>query len=70
VLAFHGSEVPARVERIDVSTGNRELVRTFGPTDLEGVLQIGSLAVSEDLKSYAYSTREMFSHLFLVQGAR
>jgi serine/threonine protein kinase len=70
VLAFHGSEVPARVERIDVSTGKRELVRTFGPTDLEGVLQIGSLALSEDVKSYAYSTREMFSHLFLVQGAR
>jgi hypothetical protein len=70
VLAFHGSEVPARVERIEVSTGKRELVRTFGPTDLKGVLQIGSLALSEDVKSYAYSTREMFSHLFLVQGAR
>jgi hypothetical protein len=70
VLTFHGSEVPARVERIDVSTGNREPVRALGPTDMEGVLQIGSLALSEDTKSYAYSTRKMFSHLFLVERAQ
>jgi Tol biopolymer transport system component/predicted Ser/Thr protein kinase len=63
-------EVPARVERLELLTGKRELLRTLGPTNLTGVLQIGTFALSEDGKSYAYSCRRMVSHLFLVEGAR
>ncbi len=64
------SEVPARVERLDVATGRREPFRTLGPTDLTGVLQIGPIVLSEDTQSHAYAVRRMLSHLFLVQGAR
>jgi hypothetical protein len=59
-----------RIERLDLSTGRREPERTLGPTDLTGVLQIGTFAMSDDGKSYAYSCRRMVSHLFLVEGAR
>ncbi len=70
VLVFRVTEVPARVERLDLSTGKRELLRTVGPTDLAGVLQIRPVVLSEDEKSHAYSTRKMISHLFLEEGAK
>jgi len=63
-------EVPTRIERLDLFTGRREPIRTVGPTDLTGVLQIRTITMSDDDKSYAYSTRRMISHLFLVEGAR
>jgi hypothetical protein len=47
-----------------------EPIRTIRPTDLTGVLQIRTITMSDDEKSYAYSTRRMISHLFLVEGAR
>jgi hypothetical protein len=70
LLVFKNWEVPARLQRIELSSGKRQFVRSLGPTDLTGVLQIGTFALSDDLKSYAYSCRRMFSHLFLVEGAR
>jgi Tol biopolymer transport system component len=63
-------DVPARVEKLDLSTGRRELFKTLGPADLTGVIQIAPIAISDDGKSHAYSCRRMTSHLFLVGGAR
>jgi hypothetical protein len=34
------------------------------------VLQIGTVVLSDDGKSHAYSCHRMISHLFLVNGAR
>jgi hypothetical protein len=70
VLVASGHVVPARIERLDVTTGKREPVRTLGPAVLTGVLQVGPFAFSDDGKSYAYACRRMSSHLFLVEGAR
>jgi Tol biopolymer transport system component len=70
VLVYGTSDVPARIERLDLSSGRRELLRTIGPADLTGVLQIGTPALTEDGKTYAYSCRRMISHLFLVDGAK
>jgi eukaryotic-like serine/threonine-protein kinase len=64
------SDVPARVDKLDVATGRREPFKTLGPADLTGVLQIAPIAISDDGKSHAYSCRRMTSHLFLVEGAR
>ncbi|HEY6929270.1 MAG TPA: hypothetical protein VJA66_06305, partial [Thermoanaerobaculia bacterium] len=63
-------DVPARVEKIDISTGRRELFATLGPADLTGVVQIAPIVLSDDGKSHAYASRRMTSHLFLVSGAK
>ncbi|MGH9318122.1 MAG: hypothetical protein ACRD1P_13570, partial [Thermoanaerobaculia bacterium] len=70
VLVRRTSEVPTRIERLDLSTGKRDQVMTLGPTDLTGVLEIGAVVLSEDGKCHAYSYRRSVSHLFLVTGAR
>ena len=64
------SDVPVKVEKLDLATGRREPYKTLGPADLTGAIQISPIAVSDDGKSYALTVRRMASHLFLVQGAR
>ena len=61
--------VPARIERLDLSTGKREPFQTLGPADLTGVLQIGPMAISDDGRTHAYTCRRMSSHLFMVTMA-
>jgi hypothetical protein len=62
--------VPTRIERLDLATGRRDLLRTVGPADLTGVVQVFPLVMSADEKSYAYTSRRYRSLLFLVEGAR
>ncbi len=70
ILVSHPSDIPLRIERLDLSTGRRELVRTIGPTDLGGVLSVMAPAMSADEKSYTYTYSKTISQLFLVEGAR
>jgi Tol biopolymer transport system component len=70
VIVFGASLVPARLERLDLESGKRELLRTVGPADLTGVLSIFNLNATEDAGAYAYTCRRTISHLFLVDGAR
>jgi eukaryotic-like serine/threonine-protein kinase len=70
VLVFRNSEVPATVERVDVKTGKRDLVRKVGPLDPTGVLNVRAVVLSEDGRAHAYTFRRMVSHLFLVSDAK
>ena len=70
VLVFHGPQVPVRAERLDLATGRRETVRTFGGAEMTGAMRIGTFALTADEKSSAYSYGYQISHLFLVEGAR
>ena len=70
VLVFRNSEIPATVERVDVKTGKRDLVRKIVPVDPTGVLNVRSVVLSEDGGAHAYTFRRMLSHLFLVGEAK
>ena len=70
VLVFRSSEIPASVERVDVRTGKRELVRKVGPLDPTGVLNVREVVLSEDGRAHAYTFRRMLSHFFLVVDAK
>jgi dipeptidyl aminopeptidase/acylaminoacyl peptidase len=69
-LVITVGEVPARIERLDLSSGKREPFRTVGPPDLTGVTGILPVVVSPDETAHAYTTRRMISNLFQVDGAR
>ena len=70
VLVAPWSEVPSRLERVDLTTGSRDLIRRLAPPDLAGVLRIYAVTVAADEKSYAYTATRRRSDLFLVEGAR
>ena len=59
-----------RVERLDLATGRRTLVRVLTPPDAGGVTGIRGVIFSRDGTSYAYSVNRFKSELFLVEGAR
>jgi dipeptidyl aminopeptidase/acylaminoacyl peptidase len=69
-LLSHRSEVPGRLERVDLATGRRDLVRRIAPPDLVGALEIFSITVADDESAYAYSFFQRRTDLFLVEGAR
>jgi Tol biopolymer transport system component len=70
LVLFRGSQVPVHSERLDLATGRREPLRTFGTAETAGALRIGTFALNDDGKSYAYSYGYQLSHLFVVEGAR
>jgi hypothetical protein len=70
VLASNVTEVPGRLERIDIATGHRELVHRLAPPDLAGVVKIYAAFVAGDENVYAYTAIQRRADLFLVEGAR
>ncbi len=67
---FRGADLPYRLERLDISSGSRNLIREVAPPDRTGVLNSVGFALADDMKSYAYSYQRMTSQLFVVEGAR
>ena len=63
-------EVPARVYRLDIATGQRALWKELGPPDLAGVSSVGALAMSRDARWYAYTYHSRLSNLYLVEGLK
>jgi eukaryotic-like serine/threonine-protein kinase len=67
---FRPSSAPFRLERLNLASGRRDLIREVAPADRTGVFQITGAALTDDTKSYAYSYDRMRSQLFVVERAR
>jgi hypothetical protein len=59
-----------RIDRVDLDTGRRTLLREVGPVDPTGVGQIEALQITPDGKSYCYSYMSALSRLYAVDGLR
>jgi eukaryotic-like serine/threonine-protein kinase len=70
LFVLHRGEVPARVSRVDITTGKRTLWRTLEPADSAGIDTIGRVLLSQDTKSYAYSYVRTLSDLYMVEGLK
>jgi Tol biopolymer transport system component len=69
LLIRRPTEVPARVDRLEISTGRREVWKRLMPEDPTALISIGPIAVSQDGESYAYSYNRIFvDDLYLVDG--
>ena len=62
--------LPVRIERVDLTTGRRDLIRVLSPGETAGVRGIHNVTVADDPNVYAYEVDQSPSRLFLVQGAR
>jgi len=63
-------DIPARVTRVEVATGKRELWKELMPADPAGVERISNVLVAPDAKSYAYCYARLLSDLFVVEGLK
>ena len=62
--------VPARIFRLDLSTGKKQPFIELSPGDPLGLATIRSVRVTPDGKSYAYSYARALSELYLVEGVK
>ena len=67
MLVYRRAEIPCRLERVDLSTGQRTLFKEFAPADRTGLLSVRELFVTDDLRSYAYTGYYQVSSLFVSQ---
>jgi eukaryotic-like serine/threonine-protein kinase len=70
VFVFTRGDVPAKVYRVNLKTGRRELVREIAPADRAGTDGVESLQVTPDGRMYAYSCIQALSELHLVEGLK
>lgn len=70
ILVFQPFQVPTRVERVELATGRRTLVREIAPSDRTGVLRVIGVAVADNEKSYAYAYDRDLSHLVMIEGVK
>jgi serine/threonine protein kinase/Tol biopolymer transport system component len=67
---YQPGELPARVDRLNVSTGQRTLWRQLMPTDPAGVETIGPILMTPDAKTCVFGYHRMLADLYLVEGLK
>ena len=70
VLVSRGTEIPRRIERVDLQTGERALFKEIAPADRAGLLVISVIFVTDDERSYTYTAVRTLSTLFVVEGGK
>jgi Tol biopolymer transport system component len=63
-------ERPAKIVRLDVSTGERSPWKELMPLDNAGVQNIGPIRITPDGKTYVYGFQRRLSDLYLVEGLK
>jgi hypothetical protein len=70
LYAYRRFESPARIFKIDVATGRRELWKTIMPVDRAGLILIDNFVMTTDARAYAYSFQRILTNLEVVEGLR
>ena len=63
-------QMPVRVYRLDLATGEKKLFKTFEPADKAGVSYVRNVVISADGSAYAYQYRRWLSNLFVATGLK
>ncbi len=67
---YQPGELPARVYRLDMQTGQRTLWRELMPYDPAGVENIGPILMTPDAKTCVFGYHRMLADLYLVEGLK
>ncbi|MGB8012669.1 MAG: protein kinase [Terriglobales bacterium] len=67
---YQPGELPARVDRLDVRTGQRTLWKQLMPSDPAGVETIGPILITPDAKTCVFGYHRMLADLYLVEGLK
>ena len=68
VLVYRRAEIPTRIERVSLDTGQRKLFKEIAPADRAGLLSLRGVFVTDDMRSYAYTTYHQVPSLFVSEG--
>ncbi|HJV21219.1 MAG TPA: hypothetical protein VJ570_00925, partial [Holophagaceae bacterium] len=68
LYGFRRGELPTVIFRLDLVSGQREVVKELVPPDPAGVVEIPSVVLTADASGYAYSYHRILSDLIQVTG--
>ena len=70
LYGYHSGELPAKVYKVNITTGKETRVQELHPGVPAGVVAIAPVVVSRDGTRFAYSYNHTLSVLYLVSGLR
>jgi len=70
IYFYRPGDLPAKVYRLDLSTGHKTLWKELMPSDSAGVSRIGPILLTPDGKSCSYGYHRILSDLYLVEGLK
>jgi eukaryotic-like serine/threonine-protein kinase len=70
IYFYRLGDLPAKVYRLDLSTGHKTLWKELMPSDSAGVSRIGPILITPDAKSCLYGYHRILSDLYLVEGLK
>jgi serine/threonine protein kinase len=70
IYFYRLGDLPAKVYRLDLSTGHKSIWKELMPSDSAGVSRIGPILITPDGKSCMYGYHRILSDLYLVEGLK
>ena len=70
IFIYRAGDLPAKVLRLDLSSGQKQAWREIMPADNAGVTDIGPILITPDAKTYVYEYGRTLSDLYLVDGLK
>jgi len=70
IYTYHPGELPTKIYRLDLVTGQRVMWKELIPSDPAGVSQIGPVIVTPTANAYVYGYHRTLSDLYLVDGLK
>jgi len=70
LFLYRRGQVPAKVYRLDITSGRREFIREIAPADRAGVNAAFTIRVTPDGKTYGYSSSQMLHELHIIEGLK
>jgi Tol biopolymer transport system component len=68
LFAFGRGELPGKLVRVDLATGERKLWKELSPSDPTGVEGLTSVRMSHDEDAFAYCYAQRLNDLYVVEG--
>jgi eukaryotic-like serine/threonine-protein kinase len=70
LYVYQWRQLPTRVYRLNVVSGERQFFKEVHPTDTAGLCDMSHILFSADGRAYVYSYVRMLSELYLVKGLK
>ena len=70
LYVYRRRDIPGRLYRLDLGTGQKELVREVMPADGAGIVDIAPIISTPDGATYVYGFQRTLSDLYLVEGLK
>ena len=70
VYGYLSAEIPMKVYKLNLVTGEKTVVQTLQPETTAGLVSISPVVATRDGSRFAYSYYQVFSVLYLISGLR